>query len=458
MSARTYRALLIANSTFPADAQNLPDLEGPRNDPALLRDALCDSTAGLFPSDNIRLVTERTMAEVLRETEDFLSSASRQDTLLVYYSGHGLLDQRGELFLCTRDSRADRLRSTAVKASDVRGMMDESAALTTVVLLDCCHSGRFKGGVTPGTLAGRGRFVITSSRGGELANDAHVRNRASLFTHHLTEGLLRGAEDHDGDGVVNLSELYDYVHAALTTEGRQVPQKRFEGDGDVPVALRTVAREEPQPGLVTPAAAEPVLDLSDTVVDLGEVDADEVLPPERIAVINRGGGSLAWTVESSAEWVAAVADQTGVVLHLRPQPGPNRANVFVRDTATGELKTVRVSVRVRPPHAATAVGWVAPVVATATEAPATEATAAEPVVEREPLVEPEAVVAAALRSPSRSWRPSRRGGPTDGGRPGRGGGGRAGGGRRPVARGGRGRRRRARRRRRGRGRGVGATR
>ena len=288
------------------------------------------------------------------------------------------------------------LRSTAVKASDVRGMMDESAALTTVVLLDCCHSGRFKGGVTPGTLAGRGRFVITSSRGGELANDAHVRNRASLFTHHLTEGLLRGAEDHDGDGVVNLSELYDYVHAALTTEGRQVPQKRFEGDGDVPVALRTVAREEPQPGLVTPAVAEPVLDLSDTVVDLGEVDADEVLPPERIAVINRGGGTLAWTVESSAEWVAAVADQTGVVLHLRPQPGPNRANVFVRDTATGEMKTVRVSVRVRPAPAATAASWGVPVAATATEATTTEATAVEPAAQPEPVVAPEPVMAATV--------------------------------------------------------------
>ena len=257
MSTRTYRALLIANSTFPNDAQNLPDLEGPRNDPALLRDALCDGASGLFPSDNIRLVTERTMAEVLRETEDFLTSASRQDTLLLYYSGHGMLDQRGELFLCTRDSRADRLRSTAVKASDLRGMLDESAALTTVILLDCCHSGRFKGGIQPATLAGRGRFVVTSSRGGELANDADVRNRASLFTYHLTEGLVRGAEDHDGDGIVNLSELYDYVHTALVAEGRQVPQKRFEGDGDVPVALRTATPERPQLDLVAPAAVGP---------------------------------------------------------------------------------------------------------------------------------------------------------------------------------------------------------
>ena len=72
MSARTYRALVIANSTFPNDSQNLIELEGPRNDPALLRDALCDRATGLFANDNVRLTLERTMAEVLREVEDFL--------------------------------------------------------------------------------------------------------------------------------------------------------------------------------------------------------------------------------------------------------------------------------------------------------------------------------------------------------------------------------------------------
>lgn len=72
----------------------------------------------------------------------------------------------------------------------------------------------------------------------QLAHDAHVRDHASLFTHHLAAGLLAGADDHDGDGLVTLSELYDYVHAALAEEGRQVPQKHFSGDGDVAVALR----------------------------------------------------------------------------------------------------------------------------------------------------------------------------------------------------------------------------
>jgi hypothetical protein len=349
MTAQTYRAVLVANSTFPADAYNLPDLEGPRNDPALLRDALCDRDVGLFASDNVRLVTERTMAEVLSEAEDLLVSATRRDTLLIYYSGHGLLDQSGELFLCTRDTRSDRLRSTAVKASDLRGMMDASAAGAMVVVLDCCHSGRFKGGDIPAALSGRGRFVVTSSRPGELANDADVRNHASLFTHHLAEGIMNGAVDHDDDGIVTLSELYDYVRTALANQGRQVPQKRFEGDGDVALARRAVTHvEHPPVDLVDPAASAPVLDLSETAIHLGEVGSDEHLPPERIAVINRGGGTLDWTAESTARWVEPVVEGSAVVLHLHPRPGPNRANVYVRE-AGGALKTIRVSVRVREP-------------------------------------------------------------------------------------------------------------
>jgi hypothetical protein len=360
VNARTYRGLLIANSTFPGDPHNLPNLEGPRNDAALLRDALCDREYGLFAADNVRLVQERAMSDVLREIEDFLRSASRQDTLLLYYSGHGVLDQSNEFFLCAHNTRSDRLRSTAVKASDVREMIDESAAQTTLIFLDCCHSGRFKGGDVPATLEGQGRFVVTSSRSGELANDAHALNHASLFTHHLVEGLRGKAVDHDYDGVVNLSELYDYVHDALGREGKQVPQKRFEGSGEIPIALRPAAIEEPAPaGLVAPAATMPVLDVSDTVIDLGEIGADETLPPERILVINRGGGTLDWTVQSSADWAEALPGETGVELRLHPAVGPNRANIYITDTKTGLLKTVRVRVRVRPAAAPSPSGEVA---------------------------------------------------------------------------------------------------
>lgn len=85
-----------------------------------------------------------------------------------------------------------------------------------------------------------------------------------------------------------------------------------------------------------------------TEIDLGEVDADVVLPPERLAVVNRGGGALDWSVESSVDWVRAERVGNDLVVHLRPNPGPNRANVYVRDALTGAITTVRISVRMRP--------------------------------------------------------------------------------------------------------------
>lgn len=348
MNGDAYKALLIANSTYPNDAHNLPDLEGPRNDPALLRDALSDDRYGLFPSHSVRLVVERTMAEVLREAEEFLRSASRQDTVLLYYSGHGKLDLTGELYLCARDSRADRLRSTAVKASDLSAMIEESAAATTVVLLDCCHSGAFKGAEIAQTLAGRGRFVVTSCRTGELANDAHALNRASMFTHHLVEGMLGQAPDHDADGLVGLDDLYGYVHARLAAENRQIPQRSFAGTGDVPLARRSqgalsdAAKVDTSEGA---PEAQPVLDVSESVIALDGVGIDEELPPERVAVVNRGGGELRWSAECSADWVTLVRDEHGLLLHLRPGRGTNRANVHVRDDLTGMVRTVRLVVR-----------------------------------------------------------------------------------------------------------------
>jgi uncharacterized RDD family membrane protein YckC len=242
----TYHALLIANSTFPADGQNLPDLEGPRNDPSLLREALCHRTAGLFPPDQVRVATERTMSEVLREVEDLLLGAGRHETALIYYSGHGVRGPNGDLFLCTRDSRVDRLRSTAVDTTRISQMISESAVGTTVVVLDCCYSGRFKGaGVTTDAFAGRGRYVLTSSRGSELAHDTDVRNRASAFTHHLVDALVSEAVDRDG--VVYLSQVYDHVHRALTSEGRQIPMRDFEGYGEVAIARRQPRAAPPPP-------------------------------------------------------------------------------------------------------------------------------------------------------------------------------------------------------------------
>jgi hypothetical protein len=338
-SSPTYRALLVGNSTFPSDPHNLPDLEGPRNDPALLRDALCDDRYGLFKSDNVRLVTERLTNEILEEIDAFLGNARHDDTLLLYYSGHGRLGSLNELYLCARNSRVDRLGSTAVRTSNIRAMINDSAAATTIIVLDCCHSGAFKGGGLAETLAGRGRFVMTSCRSSELARDSlAASNRASLFTHHLVQGMLGQASDPDGDGLVVIDDLYRYAYGRLTGESRQIPEKSFAGIGDVPVARRPVP------------PATPILDIAPTKIMLDEVDVGEQLPPEHVAIMNRGHGELAWSFDCRSDWVTIEPEQHGLLIYLRPpRPGINRANIHVRDDASGQIKTVRINVHAVAP-------------------------------------------------------------------------------------------------------------
>jgi hypothetical protein len=236
--AGRYRALLIGNSTYPADEHNLQALKGPVKDIAAVNRALIDPGAGLFADVEVTLLPEATSARAIRALGRFFGRADREDVLLVYFSGHGKLDQAGRLHLCMQDTESDDLLSTAVSSARIKEFADASRARNVVIVLDCCYAGAFRGADLPGAVAGPGRYVLTSCRGTQLANDATVDNGTSFFTQHLVDGLLGAAPDLDGDGYVTFSDLYAYVDRQLRAAGKQIPQRRVDGDGDVRLARR----------------------------------------------------------------------------------------------------------------------------------------------------------------------------------------------------------------------------
>jgi len=363
----TYHALLIANAKFDEDPHNLPELAGPRNDPVILSQALCDEEFGLFGQDNIRIVHEGKDSEVRAEIESLLADASSRDTILLYYSGHGRRGLHGQLYLCASNTRSDRLHSSAVGSNWIGEVIDGSAAAVTIIVLDCCHSGAFKGGDAAERLSGQGRFVLASSRAAELARDAGTRNGASLFTAALVEGLRGDARDSDGDGLVSLDDLYSYVYGRLRSGGKQIPYKRFDGVGNPPIARRAPGGSTEAAAAFRDALSQSKLHVSPLEIDLGDVEVGEHLPVERVGVSNWGGHSLGWTAQASEPWVRVDADDDGLSLHLTPTTGARRANVYVRDRLTHEVKTIRIKVRVldpmpqRPPGTAakdgTAAAW-----------------------------------------------------------------------------------------------------
>lgn len=257
--ASRYRALLIGNSTYPADEHNLQTLKGPVKDIAALNRALIDPGSGLFADVDVTLLPEATSPRAIRALGRFFGTAARDDVLLVYFSGHGKLDQAGRLHLCMQDTESTDLLSTAVSSARIKEFADASRARNVIIVLDCCYAGAFRGADLGDAVAGPGRYVLTSCRGTQLANDATVENGTSFFTQHLVDGLVQAAADQDGDGYVTFSDLYAYVDRRLREAGKQIPQRRVDGDGDVRLAKR------PQPVPAQTTAAPPLARHTETI-------------------------------------------------------------------------------------------------------------------------------------------------------------------------------------------------
>ncbi|GAA2168912.1 MULTISPECIES: caspase family protein [Glycomyces] len=252
MPDRRYRALLIGNAVFRRDPQGLPKLQGPRADVDALFDALSDNESGLFAAEDVEALIDRNVQNLREELHRFfIEDATRDDVLFLYYSGHGKLDLLGRLHLCASDTRVNALPVTALRyKEDIDGLIEASPAPATVTILDCCHSGAFRGGELKVKANGKGRCVITSASANELALDALGPGGTSPFTNALVAGLrFAQAEDH-----LTAQSLYDYVETELGPAGNASPQFYFDGEGAIALAKR-LPRQEP----AAPAAAAAIV-------------------------------------------------------------------------------------------------------------------------------------------------------------------------------------------------------
>ena len=108
-------ALLVGTGTH---RPPLHELFGPPRDVASLARILSDPLIGGF--DEVIPVVNENESTIRRQVGRFLRNRRRDDLVLVYVSGHGVLDDNGLLYFAATDTEEDALSSTALPAYFLR--------------------------------------------------------------------------------------------------------------------------------------------------------------------------------------------------------------------------------------------------------------------------------------------------------------------------------------------------
>ncbi|MFI9811941.1 caspase, EACC1-associated type [Saccharothrix variisporea] len=230
-------ALLIA--TYEYEDTGLRRLTTPAHDAEALAEVLADPSIAGF---EVTTLVNEPLHRVGAAIGEFYRDRRRDDLTLLYFTGHGLKDDEGRLYLAMTNTHRDNLLFTGLPAEQVDQALENCASRQKVLVLDCCYSGAFppgrlaKADTTVHTLErfqGRGRTVLTASDATQYSFEGdrpHGRATQSVFTRYLVEGLRDGSADLDGDGDITVDELYSYVHDRVVEE---VPQQRPKKQDDV---------------------------------------------------------------------------------------------------------------------------------------------------------------------------------------------------------------------------------
>lgn len=213
-------ALLIGVSEYEPGLNPLPAAV---KDVEAMQQVLLHPEIGGFTETDIMVLKNPQRQDMEEAIENLFAHRQKDDLLVLFFSGHGIKDDTGRLFLATSTTRkaprGDLIRSSAVAASVVHESMSRSRSKRQVVILDSCFSGAFAEGLSAKDdgsinireqLGGEGRAVLTSSSSTQYSFEQQGSN-LSIYTHYLIEGITTGAADRDDDGFVSIGELHEYA-------------------------------------------------------------------------------------------------------------------------------------------------------------------------------------------------------------------------------------------------------
>jgi hypothetical protein len=236
-----YKALIIAVDEY-MSANSLPNTV---NDALEIKRLLLESPS-FFKEQDVQVfqgsISRRTI--LLTAIKSFFESAVNTDVLFLFWAGHGaFINNEGYFVPFDGDIYSPDI--SMIKMSEVRDLIDQTAATTVLSFFDTCHSGAITRNIQQELLRGlevkgSGKVLIAACTASEYAAD---RAGHGAFTDYLIRGLEGEAADRNGD--IDVYNLYSYVSKKLNEEiSDQNPVIKSTLNGKPLLLKRTINRSE----------------------------------------------------------------------------------------------------------------------------------------------------------------------------------------------------------------------
>ena len=232
-------ALIVGVATY----NHMPSLKYTDDDAYQLYAFLRSPEGGAIPDDNIKILIDdaATNKTIRQELASLASRADKNDVVMLYMSGHGL---DGAYVPSDFDGYKNH-----IPYGDILNVLNTSAANHKLFVTDACHSGSMIASArTPLNVAidnfysayntiNGGTAIMMSSKKEEVSLE-YGGLRQGIFSHFLIKGL-KGNADKDGDKLINITELYNYVSSNVKsyTANAQNPTIMGDYDKSMPVGL-----------------------------------------------------------------------------------------------------------------------------------------------------------------------------------------------------------------------------
>lgn len=208
--------------------------------------------------DQVQVLSNPDPLTMQESIEALFGERSKEDMTLLFFSGHGVKDDRGRLFFATcatrKTPKGELVKATAVPAAFVQDVMSNSRCKRQVVILDCCFSGAFAEGMTAkddGTidlqtqLGGEGRAVLTSSTATQYSFE-QPDSPLSVYTRYIVEGIETGAADEDQDGIISIDELHEYARKKVQEAAPAMKPKIYAVEEGFRIHLAQAPTSDPK--------------------------------------------------------------------------------------------------------------------------------------------------------------------------------------------------------------------